>query len=150
MLKKIEIRDLREKNEKLILKYENQQQRVLRDIYNKFVKTSEKLSKEEECINEAELKADIKKGRDCGSKNFITELTPTRTIINELEENDRISPACGEVMVEIGEDRTKKIVKYPATYEVVEIITKNMPARIKNVIQLLSKPIIMMYFHTHQ
>lgn len=130
--KEIEIRDLREKNEKLILKYENQQQRVLRDTYNKFVKTSEKLSKEEECINEAELKADVKKGRERGSKNFITELTPTRTIVNELDENERLCPSCGEVMVEIGEDRTKKIVKYPATYEVVEIITKKYACKNKN------------------
>jgi len=118
----IELRDARLKLEQYILKYENQQQRIMRETYNTFVRKSEKLEPVEECINEAEHHA--KKGRDTGSKNFTAELIPTRTIIKELEESERICPSCGEVMVEIGEDRVKKIIKIPAAYEVVEIITK--------------------------
>ena len=128
---KIEIRDLKEKLDKLILKYENQQQKVLKDTYNKFVKTSEHLTDEDQCINEAELKADVAKGRKLGSKNFITDLTATRTIVKELPLEERTCSSCGEVMIEIGEDVTKKIIKYPATYEVVEIITKKYACKNK-------------------
>ena len=120
----IELRDLRIKYDKLILKYENEHQRQLRDTYNKFVKKSEKLEPIDEAINEAEAKVNKKAGRKKGDHNFTYDLIPTRTIVNELDEKDRICPNCNEVMVEIGEDSTKKIIKYPATYEVVEIITK--------------------------
>ena len=59
----IELRDTREKLDKLILKYENSHQRQLRDTYNKFVKTSEKLEAVDEAINEAETKAKRKSGQ---------------------------------------------------------------------------------------
>lgn len=120
----IELRDLRIKYDKLILKYENEHQKQLRDTYNRFVKKSEHLEPIDEAINEAEAKATKKIGQKKGNHNFNYDLVPTRTIINEIDEKDRICPKCGEVMVEIGEDSTKKIIKYPATYEVVEIITK--------------------------
>ena len=120
----IELKITREKLDKLILKYENEHQRKLRDTYNTFVKKSEKLEPIDEAINEAEAKATKKVGQKKGNHNFTYDLTPTRTIVNELEPKDRMCPTCGEVMVEIGEDSTKKIIKYPATYEVVEIITK--------------------------
>jgi len=127
----IELRDLRIKHDKLILKYENEHQRYVRDVYNKFVKKSEKLEPIDEAINEAEAKSTKKAGRKKGDHNFTYELTPTRTIIKELDSKDRICPKCGEVMVEIGFDSTKKIIKYPATYEVVEIITKKYACKNK-------------------
>ena len=130
--KDIELRDLRIKYDKLILKYDNEHQRQLRDTYNQFVKKSEKLEPIEETINEAEAKADKKKGQRQGNHNFTYDLKPTRTIIKELEESERICPSCGEVMVEIGSDSTKKIIKYPATYEVVEIITKKYACKNSN------------------
>ena len=130
--KDIELRDLRIKYDKLILKYDNEHQRQLRDTYNQFVKKSEKLEPIDEAINEAEAKATKKRGQKEGSHNFIYDLKPTRTIIKELDEKDRICPSCGEVMVEIGEDSTKKIIKYPATYEVVEIITKKYACKNPN------------------
>ncbi len=120
----IELRDLRIKLDKLILKYDNEHQRQIRDTYNQFVKKSERLEPIDEAINEAEAKASKKPGQKKGSHNFTYDLIPTRTIVKELDESERICPSCGEVMVEIGEDSTKKIIKYPATYEVVEIITK--------------------------
>ena len=55
--KDIELRDLRIKYDKLILKYDNEHQRQLRDTYNQFVKKSEKLEPIDEAINEAEAKA---------------------------------------------------------------------------------------------
>ena len=128
----IELRDTREKLDKLILKYENSHQRQLRDTYNKFVKTSEKLETVDEAINEAETKAKRKTGQKKGNHNFTYELKPTRKIIKELPENERICQKCGEVMIEIGEDSTKKIIKYPATYEVVEIITKKYACKNHN------------------
>ena len=128
----IELRDLRIKYDKLILKYDNEHQRQLRDTYNTFVKKSEKLEPIDEAINEAEAKATKKRGQKEGSHNFIYDLKPTRTIIKDLDEKDRICPNCGEVMVEIGEDSTKKIIKYPATYEVVEIITKKYACKNTN------------------
>ena len=120
----IELRDTREKLDKLILKYENEHQRQLRDTYNKFVKKSETLEPIDEAINEAEAKSTKKRGQKKGGHNFTYDLKPTRTIVKELDESERICPICSEVMVEIGEDSTKKIIKYPAIYEVVEIITK--------------------------
>ena len=128
----IELRDLRIKYDKLILKYENEHQRQLRDTYNIFVKKNEKLEPIDEAINEAEAKATKKRGQKLGSHNFTYDLKPTRTIIKELEESERICPSCGEVMVEIGSDSTKKIIKYPATYEVVEIITKKYACKNSN------------------
>ncbi len=130
--KDIELRDLRIKHDKLILKYENEHQRQIRDTYNKFVKKSEKLEPIDEAINEAEAKTTKKPGQKAGKHNFTYDLKPTRTIIKELPELERICPACGEVMVEIGEDSTKKIIKYPATYEVVEIITKKYACKNNN------------------
>lgn len=127
----IELRNTREKLDKLIIKYENEHQRQIRDIYNTFVKKSEKLEPIDETINEAEAKSNRKPGQKQGGHNFIYDLKPTRTIIKELDEKDRICPNCGEVMVEIGEDSTKKIIKYPATYEVVEIITKKYACKNK-------------------
>ena len=128
----IELRDLRIKYDKLILKYDNEHQRQLRDTYNIFVKKTEKLEPIDEAINEAEAKATKKRGQKLGSHNFTYDLKPTRTIIKELEESERICPSCGEVMVEIGSDSTKKIIKYPATYEVVEIITKKYACKNSN------------------
>ena len=55
--KDIELRDLRIKYDKLILKYDNEHQRQLRDTYNTFVKKNEKLEPMDEAINEAEAKA---------------------------------------------------------------------------------------------
>ena len=130
--KDIELRDLRIKYDKLILKYDNEHQRQLRDTYNTFVKKSEKLEPIDEAINEAEAKATKKRGQKEGNHNFTYDLKPTRTIIKDLDEKDRICPNCGEVMVEIGEDSTKKIIKYPATYEVVEIITKKYACKNTN------------------
>ena len=128
----IELRDLRIKYDKLILKYDNEHQRQLRDTYNQFVKKSEKLEPIDEAINEAEAKATKKPGQRKGNHNFTYDLIPTRTIVKDLDEKDRICPNCGEVMVEIGEDSTKKIIKYPATYEVVEIITKKYACKNSN------------------
>ena len=108
----IELKTTREKLDKLILKYENEHQRQLRDTYNQFVKKSEKLEPIDEAINEAEAKAPKKRGQKGGNHNFTYDLVPTRTIVKELDEKDRICPNCGEVMVEIGEDSTKKIIKY--------------------------------------
>lgn len=130
--KDIELRDLRIKFDKLILKYDNEHQRQIRDVYNTFVKKSEKLEPIDEAINEAEAKATKKPGQKRGSHNFTYDLIPTRTIVRELDEKDRICPNCGEVMVEIGEDSTKKIIKYPATYEVVEIKTKKYACKNNN------------------
>ena len=129
--KDIELRDLRIKYDKLILKYDNEHQRQIRDIYNQFVKKSEKLEPVDETINEAETKASKKPGQRQGNHNFMHDLKPTRTIIKELDEKDRICPSCGEVMVEIGSDSTKKIIKIPATYEVVEIVTKKYACKNK-------------------
>ena len=129
--KDIELRDLRIKYDKLILKYDNEHQRQIRDIYNQFVKKSEKLEPVDETINEAETKASKKPGQRQGNHNFMHDLKPTRTIIRELDEKDRICPSCGEVMVEIGSDSTKKIIKIPATYEVVEIVTKKYACKNK-------------------
>ena len=128
----IELRDLRIKYDKLILKYDNEHQRQLRDTYNQFVKKSEKLEPIDEAINEAEAKATKKPGQRKGNHNFTYDLIPNRTIIKDLDEKDRICPNCGEVMVEIGEDSTKKIIKYPATYEVIEIITKKYACKNSN------------------
>ena len=128
----IELRDLRIKYDKLILKYDNEHQRQLRDTYNQFVKKSEKLEPIDEAINEAEAKAPKKRGQKEGNHNFTYDLIPNRTIVKELDEKDRICPSCGEVMVEIGSDSTKKIIKYPATYDVVEIITKKYACKNSN------------------
>ena len=127
---KFEIRELNLKLNNLIAKYEKVNERKNRDIYNMFVSKREKLDSTNEVINEAEIKAEInknntkKRGRKSGSHNYTNDLEATRTIINELSYEERKCQSCGEVMIEIGEDRCKKIIKYPERYEVVEIITK--------------------------
>ena len=76
----IELRDLRIKYDKLILKFDNENQRQLRDTYNTIVKKNEKLEPKDEAINEAEAKATKKRGLKQGSHNFTYDLKPTRTI----------------------------------------------------------------------
>lgn len=120
----IELKITREKLDKLILKYDNEHQRQVRDTYNAFVNKREILKPIDEAINEAEAKTTKKPGQKAGGHNFTYDLKPTRTIVKELPEDERMCSSCGQIMLEIGEDSTKKIIKYPATYEVVEVITK--------------------------
>ena len=118
----IDLRDTRILLEKYIAKYGNLEQRLLRDTYNKFVGTKE--LNEDIIINEAEEKATIKRGRKENSKNFSTTITPTRTIEIDLDEEEKICPNCGEKLVYFDDDRTIKIIRHPAFYEAVEILTK--------------------------
>jgi transposase len=118
----IELRDVRIELEKQIAKNANKEQRILRDTYNQFVRTSEKIEPTDEVINEAEEKSTKVRGRKEGTKNFSSSITPLKTII--IEPNEKVCKVCGEVLVPAGEDRTIKIVRKPATYEAIEIIYK--------------------------
>lgn len=122
--------ELREANitiEKLIAKYENSQERNKLATYNKFVSNSETTKRIEKAVNEVESyleqgdKPIVKKGRKIGGKNFTSDLTPTRTVY--INPNETVCPSCNEKLVKIGEDRTIKLIKLPATYEVVEFIS---------------------------
>ncbi len=116
-LEQIKHRKLNEKFEALLLKYENKNEQYKKEIYNKYVSKSEKTRHK---INDAEYNS--KKGRKVGGTNFTTKLTPTRSII--IEPNEKLCASCNEALIEIGEDKTIKIVKIPASYEVVEYISK--------------------------
>ncbi|MFI3330152.1 MAG: IS66 family transposase [bacterium] len=116
-LEQIKHRKLNEKFEALLLKYENKNEQYKKEIYDKFVSKSEKTKHE---INDAEHNS--KKGRKVGCTNFASKLTPTRSII--IEPDEKVCASCNEALIEIGEDKTIKIVKIPSTYEVVEYISK--------------------------
>lgn len=118
----IELRDTRILLETYIAKYGNLEQRMLRDTYNRFVGTSE--LNEDIIINEAEEKSLVKRGRKSGSKNFTFDIKPTRTITIDLDDDEKICPSCGEALTYFGEDKTVKIIRHPAYYEAVEIVTK--------------------------
>ena len=119
----IELRELREAYDKLLLQYDNKTQKALRDAYNTFVDKKEKLKDDELIINEAEHKAsENKRGRKTGGTNFSTNLKPSRTIV--LKPDETICPKCGEVLIEAGEDQTIKIIRHPASYEAVLVISK--------------------------
>ncbi|MFI3308023.1 MAG: IS66 family transposase [Mycoplasmatota bacterium] len=108
-----------------ILKYENKNEIAKRDAYNLYVGKKETSSRVERTLNEAEVNVDKdvpKRGRKKGGSNYIKKLVPSRTII--VEPDEKYCVKCNEALIEIGEDRTLKIIKIPASYEVVEIISK--------------------------
>ncbi len=115
---KIKFRKINEKFNALLQKYELKDEKSRRDLYNKFVTKNEK---NKNVINDVEHHSK-KLGRKAGGSNFTSSLTPTRTIVIEPEE--KVCASCKEALIEIGNDKTIKIVKIPATYEVIEYISK--------------------------
>ena len=136
---KEEMAKLQEKYEKKIAEINAKKEIIKKRNYNEFFSKSEETSKILKQAKTIEIKSKQKVGRKIGSKNYSTIdfLKPDETIILNPSEYDKAIDKGS--FVKIGEDKSYKIIRTPATYK-LRLLIRNKYKNIEtnSIYQVLS------------